>query len=298
VTRLIAAGDEAVRRFDDHGAVAFYQRAMACARRGLHIGDQSGEPSGRLRDALTAAIKLADTLRLVGNLALARGVIDEARFLCDGTSRALEAQLRRVQGYVLQAAGDSERALAALREAIGIAMTAGSLELVAALYLDVATVHGKKGDTGEAARELQEGIDFVTMGEGVKARSGPRSLWRMACRLAELQTGQGRRGDAIATATCALRHAMRVHSTAGRGRANGLLARLHEAEGDLKLAARHRAAAVEEMRTLGDRRSTSELLFESANTGQFRIGLDSVEEARALAAEVEDADERPAPAML
>jgi tetratricopeptide (TPR) repeat protein len=286
VPRLISAGDEAVRRFDDAGAVNLYQRAMAAARRSLHMGDASGDPTARLRDALTAAIKLADALRVTGDAGLARGVLDEASLLCDGSHRALEAQLKRAQAHLASGGGESPRALGLLREAIGIAMASGSLELVASLYLDVATVHAQRGDAAESERELQEGIDFVTMGEGIQARSGPRSLWRLATRLAEQLYAAGRRRESVVAATCALRHAMRVHSTAGRARANSLLAKLYEAGGDDEAAARHRAAAVEELRLLGDRRSTAELIFESANTGQFRIPLDSLEEARALAAEI------------
>jgi serine/threonine-protein kinase len=286
VVRLLTAGDEAVRRFDDHGAAVLYQRALACARHTLHAGDASSEPAARLRDLLTAAIKLADALRLTGNHVLARGVLDEAALLCDGTHKALESQLKRAQAHLALAVGEPARALAPIRDAIGLAMKTGSLDLIAAMYLDVSTIQGKRGDNAEAMRELQEGIDFVTVGEGVAARSGPRSLWRLALRLAELQQAAGRRKDACATATHALRHAMRAHSAVGRGRANTMLAQLHELLGDNEAAARHRAAAVEEMRRLGDRRTTAELLFESAGASQFRIGLDSLEEARALAEEI------------
>ncbi len=293
VVRLLAAGDEAVLRLDDPGAATMYQRALASARRGLHAGDATGEPSGRLRDVLTAAIKLADTLRINGDYVLARGVLEEASLHADGTHRALEAQLKRAQAHLLLATGDASRALVPVREAIGLAMTTGSLELIAALYLDVATVHMRSGNTEEAARELQEGIDFVTMGEGVKAKSGPRSLWRMAVKLAELLQATGKRRDGLVAATHALRHAMRAHTAVGRGRCNTLLAKLYEHEGDLKAAARHRAAAVEEMRLLGDRRATAELLFESASTGQFRIQIESLEEARTLAAEIGMSDAIP-----
>jgi tetratricopeptide (TPR) repeat protein len=286
VVRLLAAGDEAERHFDDHGAATMYQRALACARRALGHGDSQHEPADRLRDMLTAAIKLAEALRLCGNFTLARGVLDEASLLCDGSHRALEAQLKRAQAHLAVAVGAPERALAPVREAIGLAMTTGSLELLAALYLDAATVHARRGEPAEAARELLEGIDFVTVGEGVKARSGPRSLWRMAVRLAELQLAAGQRREAIVVAQHALRHALRAHSAVGRGRVNTLLASLYEAEGDLAAAERHRSAAIEEMRLLGDRRTTAELLMAAANTGQMRVNFDGLEEAQVLAAEI------------
>lgn len=286
VVRLLAAGDEAERRLDDAGAAKMYQRALACARRGLGSGDGSGEPTDRMRDMLTAAIKLAEALRLCGDFTLARGVLEEAGLLCDGSHRALEAQLKRAQAHLALAVGAPDRALAPIREAIGLAMTTGSLELLAALYLDVATVHARRSDPEEAARELLEGIDFVTVGEGVKARSGPRSLWRMAARLAELQLATGRRREAVVIAQHALRHALRAHSAVGRGRVNSLLAQLYEQDGDLLSAERHRAAAIEEMRLLGDRRTTAELLMAAAATGQLRVNFEGLEEAQLLAAEV------------
>jgi serine/threonine-protein kinase len=261
VVRLLAAGDEAERRFDDVGAAAMFQRALSSARRGLHGQDgAAGDPADRMRDMLTAAIKLAEALRQSGNFTLARGVLDEAGMLCDGTHRALEAQLKRAQAHLALAMGAPHRALAPIREAIGLAMTTGSLELLAALYLDVATVHARDGEPDEAARELLEGIDFVTVGEGVAARSGPRSLWRMAVRVAELQATAGRRREAIATAQLALRHAMRAHAALGRGRANALLAQLYEQDGDAMAA---------------------------AATGQMRVQLDGLEDAKLLAAGID-----------
>jgi Tfp pilus assembly protein PilF len=259
-----------------------YRRALAAARRAL----TTGEPSGRLRDLLTAAVKLADALRVTGDFTLARGVLDEALLSCDGTQRPLEAQLWRAQAHLQLSLGDADRAVPPMREAIGLAMQSGSLELTATLYLDAATVQTRRGDPGEAIRELQEGIDFITMGEGVKARSGPTSLWRMAARMAELQHGAGRRRDALVTATHALRHAMRAASSVGRGRCHALLAHLYDQERDREAAQRHREAAVEEMRLLGDRRATAELLLATVNTGQFRIHVDDLAEAKQLAAEI------------
>jgi len=91
---------------------------------------------------------------------------------------------------------------------------------------------------------------------------------------------------------CATRCARTPRSA--RGRANTLLAKLYEQEGDSQAVLRHRAAAVEEMRLLGDRRATAELLFESANTVQFRIQIESLEEARTLAAEIGMSEGDPA----
>jgi len=61
----------------------------------------------------------------------------------------------------------------------------------------------------------------------VKAKAGPRSLWRMAVKLAELQQAAGKRRDALLTATHALRHAMRAHTAVGGGRTHPLPANPH-----------------------------------------------------------------------
>jgi tetratricopeptide (TPR) repeat protein len=276
VPLLGAAGDEAVRGFDDHGAAVMYRRALEAARRALAVDDDDA----RLADYLGASVKLADALRALGELAPARGVIDEGLARCDGAHRAHEAQLLRAQAHVTQAQGALDKAMATLRQAVGVAMATGNLELVAALYLDLATLHARRGDKAEARRELEEGIDVVTLGEGLPASGGPRVLWRMGARLAELLHGQGQRREAITAGLHALRHADRVEAALGRARVNSLLGFFHEQSGDLVAATRYRQAATDELRRLGDRRSTHELLASRQHTGQFRIDLDDLDLTR------------------
>jgi serine/threonine-protein kinase len=273
VPHLLAAGDEAIRGFDDHGAAVWYRRALDAARRGMGgLDDDLG-----LADVLTASVKLADALRTTGELVLARGIIEEALARSDGRTKMLEAQLRRALGHVALAQGMPERAFASLRCAVGVAMGASNLELVAALYLDLATVHARGGHPAEALRELQEGIDVVTLGEGVAAKEGPRALWRMSARLGELLHATGRRREALLTTTHALRHAQRVGAALGRARVNTLLAFMYEQERDLPAATRHRQAAVDELRRMGDRRTTHDMLAARAATGQFQIELDGLD---------------------
>lgn len=175
-----------------------------------------------------------------------------------------------------------------LREATGLAIQLGAPDLVAELYLDIAAAHLRLGAREEAAREIEEGIGIVTLGEGLAAEGGPSSLWRLAARLAELYRSSGRRRDALVAASHARRHATRARSALGRGRTHALLANLHEQERDLAAAARHRDAAVEEMRRLGDRRTTAELLLagSSPTAGLMRIHLDAAREAHLLADEI------------
>jgi hypothetical protein len=86
----------------------------------------------------------------------------------------------------------------------------------------------------------------------------------------------------------ALRHARLVDHAYGRGRAHAFLGSVLEALKRPEQAAAERGLAVEEMRRLGDRRATAELLLQmaeppSAHDADTRSRL---EEAGALAAEI------------
>jgi hypothetical protein len=66
---------------------------------------------------------------------------------------------------------------------------------------------------------------------------------------------------ALRLAEAALFHAQRVRSRLGAARAQQLLAQLCEKAGLGGKAERYRQAAINEMRSLGDRRATAELLL-------------------------------------
>ncbi|MBL8621105.1 MAG: hypothetical protein JNK64_07360 [Myxococcales bacterium] len=86
----------------------------------------------------------------------------------------------------------------------------------------------------------------------------------------------------------ALAQAQRAGSAAGSARARALLATAYEKLGNHILAERHRRGAVEEMRKLGDRRGTAELLLYGASPGRtlMKIAPEVLKEARELAREV------------
>jgi hypothetical protein len=136
------------------------------------------------------------------------------------------------------------------------------------------------------------------MGEGAAAKGGPADLWRLLIVLADLELGLGRLGPARETAEHALRHATRERSSRGRGRVCAFLANLCGATGDHAQADAFRQRAIEEMRLTGDRRSTADLLFAAAGTGEFRVGPLGLEEARRLAAEVEWEDPTTASGLI
>jgi tetratricopeptide (TPR) repeat protein len=233
------------------------------------------------------AVKLAEQLRVGGELGLARGLLEEVRAHCRD-SRAMQAPVLRAAAHLWSAEGDHAGAASALREAIGLAIVTGQRDLICDLYLDMATAHLRESLATEAASELQEGIDLVTGGEGGKAPDGPASLWRMLYRLAQLYALEGRRDRAADMAEYALRHAMRAGARVGVARIRSMLAGLLEHLGDRRRAQELRDQAIEEMRRLGDRRGTAELLLDGARpTESFTpITSASLREAEELAQEI------------
>ena len=280
---LSQAADDAVHELDDAGARRLYQRALGAARRVMLEDD---DPAKRAQ-FVAIAVKLAESLRLGGQLGLARGLLDEVEFQCSD-SRALRVQHLRALAHLHGSEGDVDAALAALRDAIGMAIVTGQRDLLCDLYLDVVTTQLREAMVPAAARELEEGIDLVTAGEGSCAEDGPDSLWRLLHRLSQLYALDGRREKAVQMAGHALKHALKAGARAGAARIQSMMAGHLEQLGQSERAAEMRRRAVDEMRRLGDRRATAELLLEGARPTQTYepIAPASLREAQQLAEEV------------
>jgi hypothetical protein len=280
---LTRAGDDAVHQFDDVGASMMFHRALAATRQ-LMLGDDDNELRSRF---VSLSVKLGETLRVGGEVALARGIVTEARGYCDDAP-GLQAQLLRASAHLSLTAGDTEGAIALSREAIGLAIPTGKTELLCDLYIDLSSMHLRNSDPAAARQELEEGLDMITLGEGARAEGGPPSLWRLLLRLAQLHSSDDEVSHAISIARHALEHARRASSRVGLARVQSMLATEFEKIGNETQAESYRQAAVEEMRKLGDRRGTAELLLAgSAPTRSLvRITSASLREAEKLAAEV------------
>ena len=135
------------------------------------------------------------------------------------------------------------------------------MNLVCELYLDLATALQRAGDPETANRELVECVDLATLGEGFTATDGPETFWRILRAQAQLIDSAGDSYRALRLAEAALFHAQRVRSRLGAARVQQLLAALCEKAGLGGKAERYRSAAINEMRNLGDRRATAELLL-------------------------------------
>lgn len=280
---LARGGDNALHQLDDLGASGLYNRALHAARR-LMLEDDDN--ANRVRFVSTS-IKLADTLRAAGEVALARGVVDEATGHCQD-SPILRAQLLRASAHLHSSTGDEATAIATLRDAIGLVIPVGAPELLGELYLDLATMQLRGGRPDDARREIEEGIDVITAGEGAATTRAPRQFWTLLLRLAQLASSGGDPGHALPIAEQAHRHANQADSALGAARAQALLASIHEQLGDHARAEIYRRRAIEAMRDLGDRRGTAELLLSGARSPDTirRITPASIREARLLAEEI------------
>jgi hypothetical protein len=110
----------------------------------------------------------------------------------------------------------------------------------------------------------------------------------MLLQLGELSRRAGDFPGARSYALHALRHAERADTPVGRGRTHAFLAEVHAQLGWPQHAVDHRRQAVDELRRVGDRRTTAELLIALADPNGASV-VDArawLKEADALAAEV------------
>ena len=230
------------------------------------------------------SVKLADVLRARGETALARGVLAEARDWSGAPM--LVALIDRSSAAIALSEGDVEGAIAALRRGVGRAISTGDMNLVCELYLDLSTALLRDGDAETALRELVECIDLATLGEGPTAIDGPEPFWRILRAQAQMVDTGGDSYRALRLAEAALFHAQRVRSRLGAARVQQLLAQLCDKAGLGGKADRYRQAAINEMRNLGDRRATAELLLNDTPAKSAVILPNRITDAMQLTKEI------------
>jgi serine/threonine-protein kinase len=256
VGSLEQAGLEAQSLFDDAGAVVHYRRAWESARRALLAGDEGAEAMlGRL------GVRLGDALRYSGDLAAADGVLRETLERC-GDAPDLAARALRALGHVAAVGGQqATRGVGHLRSAVALAMRTGDHQLLTESYLDLCTLLERDGDVDGAVAEAAEGLVIVTAGGGAHSTDGPAWTWRLVMRLAELHLRRGERAEALDHAVAAVMQAERVASPIGAARTQSLLGGVLRECGRHEESLRYREKAAGLLRSLGDRRSTAELLL-------------------------------------
>ncbi len=254
----MAAGDSAVRRFDDHGATRCYGRAVQAARHLLLVGDIENGTTW----FVTASVCLADTQRFTGEYAMAHSALAEAAEVDWDGSRA--GIIARSRARVLAASGDLKAARTHYAACIRLALRSGERNFLCESYVDLAGVLARLGDFKQAAAELAEAVDVVTLGEDIGTIDGIDKLWLLGFRLAEIQLRAGDPAQAERGALKALAQARRCQAHQAPGRCLALLARIAEESGSPRKALSYRTQAIEELRKVGDRRSTAKLLLENA----------------------------------
>jgi tetratricopeptide (TPR) repeat protein len=278
---LKKAGDHAAEQLDDIGAGQFYHRALVAVRQAV----QSGEDDTAEGQFVQLSVRLADVLRTRGETALARGVLAEARDWSGAPM--LVALIDRASSSIALSEGDVDGAIAALRRGVGRAISTGDMNLVCELYLELANSLMRAGDVDTALHELVECIDLATLGEGFTAIDGPEGFWRILRAQAQMIDNAGDSYKALRLAEAALFHAQRVRSRLGAARVQQLLAHLCEKAGLGGKAERYRQQAIAEMRNLGDRRATAELLLNDTPTRAARVMTSrSIDDAIQLTKEI------------
>jgi serine/threonine-protein kinase len=251
------AGEDAAHRFDEAGAASWFWRAITVSRRMQAQDDPSGS-----RAFIEASVRLADVLRAQGELGLAAGVLDEADFSQPDVGQ--QAAILRARGKNALAAGDPRLAQRHLHRAIGLGFRLGDPAFLCETYIDLAGALSQLGNPSLAITELQEGVDALTLGEGLGSLHGPEQLWLLGQRLAELHQRIGDLRSSESAARAALAHATNHGAAMGEGQLHMLLAGIFDAAGNSQKAMVHRANALDLMRRLGDRRSTAEILIACA----------------------------------
>ncbi|HEU0033521.1 MAG TPA: protein kinase [Kofleriaceae bacterium] len=280
IPMLRRAGDHAAEQLDELGAGQLYHRALLAVRQAL----QSGEDDAAEGQFVQLSVRLADVLRARGEIVLARGVLAEAQGW--STSSMQKATIDRASAAIALSEGDIDVAIATLRRGVGRAISSGDMTLLCELYLDLSTALLRGGDPDNALHELGECVDVVTLGEGYTAIDGPDPFWRILRAQAQIVDNAGDSYRALRLAEAALFHAQRVRSRLGAARVRQLLAQLCDKAGLATKAERYRQQAIDEMRSLGDRRATAELLLGDLPTRAALVKGARANDAIALTKEI------------
>ncbi len=253
VEGLLAAGDEAERRLDDHGATMWFRRAHDAARRAM-LRMEGEDDEARFG---TASLKLGQALRFTGELQVAQAVVDEATNVeADlvtriGLLRVLAA-IASGRGANVKARGELEKGLELVSRGARAGGRGGrarpSAALVSELFTELAATYVAEARTEDAITALERGRDAAAQLDG----SG-RAPWRLLARLGELYAYVGDRGRALTSFVDALDSAREAGSDVGRARVGTVMAAFLQATGDEKGAGAAREGASLALAAIGDR---------------------------------------------
>jgi eukaryotic-like serine/threonine-protein kinase len=273
---LLEAARYAERCFDDPTAADFLNAAlrlssMLTGGTGRALQAEVARHATRVMRSPEASTRAVELLR--AEIARAKEPAEEAAMRC-----SLGVQLGRLRQW--------DEALEALHKALGPAMQADDRATMMQICKELATIHARKGDRKRAIRELREGLDMFTLGEGPRT-TADLLLWRYLLRVCEMYRAEDELQESRVWCEHALYQAERTGDRLGLMRCHGQMAWVLRDLDQLALAEQHLARALNEARHFGDRLTTTELLMERARAraarGRLAEALRYAEEALRLA---------------
>jgi serine/threonine-protein kinase len=207
-----------LRRPDHHVAPAMDRVVMRALAK---------DPAERFADADTFAV----ALELAAQAEIAP--TDPAPPVAPPIAASIEANTRRwfpalpstPRAAATAAPAPTDREAVA-RAQLALSIGAGAIDGIALGYLGLARALVSADRAADAIRELEEGVDLLTVGHGPEAPGAPRPLWQLLAALAALHDAGGAAVPARRYALAAHQQAVASHSLIGRDRARALLDRL------------------------------------------------------------------------
>ena len=254
---LLEAALNAEASFDDLLASDLLQAAAAlCAK-------LTGPADSAERAALEIDIALASSrvMRTTQSNDQAIVLLEELQRRTAGSDAhprvlaALGKQLRRRKRL--------DEAATVLQRALAPTMALGDRAAILDVYRDLGKVWVARGDLVRAGKELSEGLDLATLGEGPRAEIDV-ALWPYLLEIAEVHRAAGRQSEARKWCENALWQAERTTDRLGQLRCHNQMAWVLRDLKQAALAEQHLGRAIEEARHFGDRLTTTELLIERA----------------------------------
>ncbi|PRQ08237.1 serine/threonine-protein kinase [Enhygromyxa salina] len=266
IEALREAAVTAIASFDDPKAVRLLRTALKACRR---LADED-----RLQHEAHLIAELIDPFCFTDR-------VDEAidtlrKVLGTGQAPELESEMHRALGRCLSRKRDWKGAIDAYQRALGPLIAQGRRPALLELYADLAGAYASAGQLTRGIKELSEGLDMCTLGDGPRAIIDV-SMWRYLLAAADLHERSGDSLKARTWAEHALFQAERRNENLGVMRCHEFLGRLLRALDQAMLAEQHVGRGLELARKIGDRRTSAEFLLLRAS---LRVDGDRPDDAR------------------
>jgi tetratricopeptide (TPR) repeat protein len=250
IEALREAAVAAVASFDDPKAVRLLRTALKACRR---LADDD-----RLQHEAHLIAELVDPFCFTDRVDEAIDIL--RKVLGTGQAADIESEMHRALGHCLARKKDWQGAIDAYQRALGPLIAQGRRPALLELYADLTRAHASAGEPERGLRELTEGLDMCTLGDGPRAAIDV-SMWRYLLTAAELHERAGELRQARTWAEHGLFQAERRGEDLGQMRCHEILGRLLRGLKQAMLAEQHVGRGLELARKLGDRRTSAEFLL-------------------------------------